>query len=524
MKKLFTLLAICFVFILSSCKDFLDKESYTDYDEHILTKPEGIKALLNGIYDAFSKDTYYGRNMYGYEGAKGLDFFVRVSSGNTFERENRYSESTQSAGQASGLWMTIYGAIRTSTTLLENIDKTQGLSADEKAVISGEARALRALAYFDLMRLFAYPPRFSVPGGAEYDEQYALGLPIIENMDMVNNILQYEIRRKTAQETYTYIEDEFLEAKAMLSGKNSPAGHINYTAVCALLSRLYLYMNRWDDVILMGEEALTAGQGTYSLIPYDSYKTTYYKANNSENIWELVYNLTDNLGSNSLNSLVRKPTHNNPGAANDGQVSQNLGYAAYGLFPATVSFLKNTVNGVEDVRGYLVCDLGIVNKDYKGYRKYVGEAYHFVYNLPIIRLPEIYLNLAEAYLSSDNVDLVNAEKYYNYIRQARVKDSGFNSTDITTCKNLVLTERRRELMLEGHTYWDYFRRGQTLQRPELLENANKRTIAFGAGKSGSRTQVIYPIPLNELEANKAIRDQQNFGYSTYSDVYNTEEN
>src|SRR5690606_2099256 len=155
-----------------------------------------IKALLNGIYDAFSKDTYYGRNMYGYEGAKGLDFFVRVSSGNTFERENRYSESTQSAGQASGLWMTIYGAIRTSTTLLENIDKTQGLSADEKAVISGEARALRALAYFDLMRLFAYPPRFSVPGGAEYDEQYALGLPIIENMDMVNNILQYEIRRK----------------------------------------------------------------------------------------------------------------------------------------------------------------------------------------------------------------------------------------------------------------------------------------------------------------------------------------
>ncbi len=522
MKNILTITAICFALLFSSCKDFLDKESYTDYDETILTKPEGIKALLNGIYDSFSNDTYYGRNMYGYEGSKGLDFFVRLSSGNTFERENRYAEATSSSGQASNTWITIYEAIRTATTLLENIDKTNGLSEEEKDIIIGEAKALRALAYFDLMRLFAYTPRFSIPGGAEYDVKYALGLPIIENMDMINNVLQYEIRRKTAQETYQYIEDEFLAAKTLLYGKASPTGHLNYVGVCSLLSRLYLYMNRWDDVILMGEEALTASQGKYSLIPYESYKTTYYKSYNSENIWELTYNLADHLGSNSLNSLVRKPTYNNPGAANDGQVSQDLGYAAYGLFPATVSFLQRTVNGVEDVRGYLVCDLGIANKNYKGYRKYVGEAYHFVYNLPIIRLPEVYLNLAEAYLNSDSQDLVSAEKYYNYLRQARVKDSGFGTNDIETCLNLVLQERRRELMLEGHTYWDYFRRGQTFQRPELLENANKITIAFGTGKSGSRTQVIYPIPLNELEANKAIRDQQNPGYDTYSDVYETE--
>lgn len=63
-------------------------------------------------------------------------------------------------------------------------------------------------------------------------------------------------------------------------------------------------------------------------------------------------------------------------------------------------------------------------------------------------------------------------------------------------------------MLEGHNYWDYFRRGETMKRPELLENANKITIAFGygSGKSQARMQVVYPIPLSELEANKAIRD------------------
>src|SRR5690606_13953613 len=177
---------------------------------------------------------------------------------------------------------------------------------------------LRALAYFDLMRLFAYPPRFSVSDGEEYSAQYAFGLPILENMDMVNNILNYQIRRKTAQETYQYIENELLEARTLLRYKTSALGHINYIGVCALLSRLYLYQNRWDDVINMGEEALTAA-GAYSLIPYASYTTSYYKAFNSENIWELVYCLTANMSTTALNSLVTKPTYYLPCAAYDSQ-------------------------------------------------------------------------------------------------------------------------------------------------------------------------------------------------------------
>ena len=83
---------------LSSCGDFLDKESYTDQDREILKTPEGIEALLNGVYDIFQHANYYGRNLMAYEAAKGNDFFVRVSSGNSFERENRYAESTASSG------------------------------------------------------------------------------------------------------------------------------------------------------------------------------------------------------------------------------------------------------------------------------------------------------------------------------------------------------------------------------------------------------------------------------------------
>ena len=188
---------------LSSCGDFLDKESYTDQDREILKTPEGIEALLNGVYDIFQHANYYGRNLMAYEAAKGNDFFVRVSSGNSFERENRYAESTASSGAASGLWLKIYGGIRTATDVIEAIGGVQGMGDDDLHRVEGEARALRGLAYFDLMRLFAYPPRFSFPDGEEYDigatpGAYAWGVPILDGMDMANNILDYEVRRDSA--------------------------------------------------------------------------------------------------------------------------------------------------------------------------------------------------------------------------------------------------------------------------------------------------------------------------------------
>ena len=516
MKK--TILSILATGLLAGCASILDKESYTDHEAEILKTSEGMYALLNGIYDICSGPNYYGRHMYAYEACKGVDFFVRISSGNSYERECRYAESATASGYAARSWLTIYSAIRTATNLIETVDES-ALEPEEARRARGEATALRALAYFDLMRMFAYPPRFSVPGGEEYHDRYKWGVPIIRDMETVDNIYKYEIRRETAADTYKYIENEFLEAQRLLEDTESDRGHINYVAVCALLTRLYLYEERWPDVIEQGELALSAAAGRYSALDYDSYRTNYYQPFNSENIWELVYSLTDNNGANDLNYLVRCPTWEDPGAEKDGQVSQTVGYAAYGMQNSAITLLNQKVGDVKDVRAYLICELGFNN--YKGCRKYVGNPYHYVHNIPIVRLPEIWLSLAEAYLHKE--DRSSAERYYKMLRRARIcDDSGFTSEQTEKCLAEVLAERRRELILEGHTYWDYFRRGETMVRTQAtIENLNKRTIAFGydSGKSNARAQVIYPIPLAELEANRAIRDQQNPGYDSYDDVY-----
>lgn len=510
MRKIFLLFIPILLFISHSCEDFLNKESYTDHEMDILKTKEGLNGMLNGIYDLYSDNDYYGRTIYAYEGAKGPDFFVRLSSGGSFERENRYAESTTSSGSARSSWLKIYSVIRNATTLLEYIHEVPDLSEEEKRTIQGEAVALRGLAYFDLMRLFAYPPLYSIPGQQKYDEKYKWGMPHITDFDMINNIFKYEVRRETAEDTFNYIEKHLIAAQHYLKGLRPKERRINYVAVSALLTRFYIYMNQWEDAIEAGEETLRAANGIYSLIPYDNYKTTYYKSFNTENIWELIYSTSDNLGSNSLNTLVRKPTFNNPGADNDGKVSENIGYAAYGLSTYAIDVLTSHPN---DVRSYLICDLGIANKDYKGYRKYVGEQYHYVYNLPVVKLPEVYLSLAEAYLEGRD-DIVKAEEYYNYLREARTKTSGFQGNTVDECIDEVLEERRRELMLEGHTYWDYFRKNREVIR-QLVENSNKSRILF----NGSRSQFVYPIPLQELEANKAIRDQQNNLYESYNQVH-----
>jgi hypothetical protein len=339
-----------------------------------------------------------------------------------------------------------------------------------------------------------------------YQEKYKWGVPIIRDVETGTNVYLKVVKRETAAACYRYIEDEFIAARRLLEGREARDGHVNHVAVCGLLTRLYLYQGRWDDVIAAGEETIRAMNGRYYLIPNANYKTTYYKPFNSESIWELSYSVTDNLGSNSLNYLVRKPTHDVPNASNDGQVAQAIGYSAYGLSSNAIDLLNNRS---ADVRIYLICDLGVSGQSYSGYRKYKGENYYFVHNIPVIRLPEVQLSLAEAYAEKE--DWPNAEKYYNPLRLARIGTSGFPDASKEGRLSNILNERRRELMMEGHTYWDYFRRARTLNR-QARENisSSSTTIIFG-----EKTQVVYPIPLDEMEANPHIREQQNPGYAAY---------
>lgn len=497
--------------VISSCQGtYLDKKPYSSLDGQSVEMTEkGMELLLVGAYSLLSSQNYYGATLYLYEAAKGPDFFVRnVSGGYSFYTENRYAESSSLNSNAKNLWQRIYSVIRNTTILLENIDNIVGDVANLRR-IKGEAYALRGLAYFDLSRLFAYPPKYSCSWGSSYNESFKWGLPLINDVDMGFDIIDYEVRRATADQTWEYIEDQLNKACSLLEGQVGVKGHIDAASALALLIRAKLYMEHNEDVVTLGEQWVAQYEHNYAMLSYDSYPTQYYKSFNSESIWEIKYSVEDNLSSNSLNYWVRRPTHNAIGSELDGKVSQNSGYAKLGLtYGNAINGLENMRSYSADIRRYLICELGIVGKDYYSIRKYVGDPYHFVHNIPVIRLPEIYLSLAEAYYKLDDLD--KATQYLTLITSVRRK-----ATANITSVNSILNERRREFILEGQTYWDFFRNGRNISNRPVMESiGSSSTIKFGT-ITGLSYRTVYPIPLAEMNANPAIRDQQNPGYADW---------
>ena len=498
MRKIFILLTII-LGLLTSCEDILEKKPYTSIpDFEMFTDVEGAQGALNGIYNQLTSADYYGRLMYAYEGSKGPDFYVE-DTGNRFETENGYLETSVSDGYANNAWDDIYKVVFLCNNVLVNIDLIDG-DADEIRRIKGEVYALRGLAYFDLMRLFAYPPIFSVKGGMKYEDKYKWGVPLIlsqeEHIDAATN----PPAREEASVCYDQIVSDFTTAITNLDGISGAKGRVTYEAANALLARVYLYLGKWSEVVKAGEVAATEG----SMISHDDYVTEYYQSYNSENIWELDYSETDNLSSNSLNYLVRYPTIDKPGDPDDGKVAESIGYAGYG---GNV-YLRDALREVStDVRQYLICDSRL--GDETGVRKYIGQnGNHNVFNIPMVRLPEVYLTLAEAYAESNN--LSKAEEYMNYVHEARTGESYSASSKDQTISD-ILYERRKELVLEGHTYWDHFRRAIPFDR-EAEGNVSDDVAHIDY----TLPQVVYPIPQNEMEVNPNIRDQQNPGYADYT--------
>lgn len=511
MRQHIIYISLVLTLALSACeKTFLDKEPMDSLgSEFVLKTQDGMDMLLNGAYDRLQSYNWYGGMLYLYEAAKGPDFFVRnVSGGYSFYTENRYAESSTYNGNARSLWLTLYNVILNTTMLLENIDDVPG-DVSELRRIKGEAYALRGLAYFDLCRLFAYPPKYSCTWGSSYQEDFKWGVPLLESAEMGADITDYEVRRATADESWAYIQDQFEKAFKLLHGQWVQNGHVGAAAVKILQSRVALFMERYADAVKICNDWLGEYSSSYSLIPYESYPTQYYKPFNSESVWEIKYTESDNLSSYSINYWVRHPTYDIPGNPLDGEVSQNIGYAKLGLT------YGNSLNGLESMRSYsadvrqcLICSMGIQGKDYHTIRRYVGEPYHFVHNVPVVRLPEVYMNLAEAYWECGNESA--AKETLSIMTRIRRKADASIST-----VNNILNERRREFILEGQTYWDFFRKGRNItNRPVMESIGSGSSIKFG-NPTGLSYRVVYPIPLSEMNANPDIRDQQNPGYAEW---------
>ena len=153
-----------------------------------------------------------------------------------------------------------------------------------------------------------------------------------------------------------------------------------------------------------------------------------------------------------------------------------------------------------------------VNK-YPGNPELYTGANNYTNKVKMFRIAEMYLIAAEAYYMKGGVD--NETKAYNMLFQLMsARDASLQSQPVSgdLLKQLIRTERLKELCYEGFRWLDLKRYGEGFTR--MSSQADDLSYNFGLELkvAADDHQWLWPIPQDEIESNPQIKGQQNPGY------------
>ncbi len=464
--------------IFQGCDGFLDQNpSDALPSADAITSVTDLRNAVNGVYtgmidfdlglgDMTEPYSYYGGDFIAYADLKGGDL-NNTATNNQISPMARYEHSAES-DFAEHFWQMPYTLIGRINDILSVIDNIEIETEEQEQYndLKGQLYALRALMHFDAARLFAKLPSIADVNAADS------GIPISKEKYPVG----YEPSRSTLKETYDFIKTE-LDASLTLLSKDENLGRINYWAAKGILARVHLYLEENNEALAEAQEIIS--DSPYSLYGIDEYLSVWGVEGASESMFEILTNSSHNSQRNSIGYY----TH-----------SEGYGECAF----STQGYDLLTEND-KDIRSELIA-WEDDEQETAGYytQKYPGREGSLYYNNPIvIRLSEVYLIAAEAAVKGGTATGAQPAVWYiNQLRQNRIED--YTNATGTTLDD-ILTERRKELVAEGHCCWDAWRNNKSIQSPRL-----KQTI------DGSFEKAILPIPKRETDISPLLK--QNPGY------------
>lgn len=473
---------------LVSCDSFLNMQptDSANADEAIATVHD-VQVAINGIMRAMTTETYYGRDMMMYADAKGGDMTI-VSNGNGLSDMYTFDHSPI-RGSYGTLWSHIYYCIMQVNNLLENINRLETEGKTGLNSYKGQALTLRALFYFDLVRLYGLPYNYRPSG---------LGVPRV--MQILDASAQPV--RATVANNYEDICRDLQEAEGLLEEDITPQhGYVGYFTNLALQARVALFMENYE-LALEKAEKIIVDQMFYRLYSNDEWAKSWSQQFGDESILELCIDSENDLGTSSLGYY---------------HLSGNVVRDGVARYLASNYYLQRLAEDPTDVRWSVMTDdeKSMVGAQRKGAcLKYVGgpdmqgdgKLTMSATNIKLIRLSEIYLIASEAALQSG--DKGKAADYLNFIRSRAPRLQPATADNITL--DMILNERSKELYGEGHRFFDRIRCNQTIEYNDDFQNVP----VTRRGKTIDRTYygIVLPISQDELNANPAMAQQQNAGY------------
>lgn len=530
-KTLYISILATSLFLGGCSASFLDVEPMTDVLENNFYQTiDDAEMALVGCYDGYQLTSSNGNlsftvvsevlsdNCFGGTGH---------TDGRAYQVLDRFdkAQSPSDNNLFDGTWADYYAGIFRCNTLLTKMEETD--FGDQQATqlrIEGEARFLRALMYFDLVRLFERVPLLTAPTTenvpqADPKEAYQL---IVEDL-------------KFAAENIP--SDAYPKANAANND-----GRVTLHAAKALLARVYLFYTGYygvDDLdvtkaeVLAGLEEVIASnefallEEFKSLWPASSYvpvpadntldRSQYAGKGNVEVVFAKKFNNTQNYNGNLdgnrwLVMLGLRNTNFSP---------YGQGWGACTVNPRLVNaFSENDtrkVASIIDIEGEGITGFDINDqREYTGYtnKKYTptslpdGTSNTGGENDFQISQDQDYfvIRYADVLLMAAELGSSQAQNYFNLVRQ---RAYGSNYMALSVSQANILAERRLEFAFEGIRYWDLLRQGISTaastiaQTQSVLSGSAPDQVVIDAQQI-TTTRGLMQIPNNQITLSNGV--------------------
>jgi hypothetical protein len=459
------------VSITSCSKKFLTDNPYNALLSNSAIKAESdLLAIVTGNYSNLRATDLYGRTLPVRGDLMADNTFVITANSGRYIQMNTFTQSKLDAF-ALGVWQNAYVGIKNADFIINNAPAVTP-SANVSQYV-GEAYAIRALMHFELVRNFSTPYTAGSTG---------LGVPII--LDFNRDTLP---ARSSIKDVYTQIISDLEKAYSLMTVYRGTSYFSKYAAR-ALEARVYQTMGDWPNAQATSLDVVNnSGAVLLDSAAYISYwaSPTAQTTTKNETLFEVESDAVTNNQFDQIGFIY---------------LATGGGYGDILATPDLASIYAPT-----DVRTHFI--LAATRSGQNG-TAYLCEKYINAANTAdkddtkVLRLSDIILIAAEAYYNAG--DYVNANKYLNMVAQKRDKTILPYSHTGAPVLDDILIERRKELAFEGSRFWDLMR----LQRSytKVVNQNPLQTIAV----TPSNSQLIFPIPVTELNANPNMKQNPNY--------------
>lgn len=560
---------------LNSCTaDFLDVESKTESttDNFYKTESDAWRALI-GCYDGWQVTSSSCKDFaFNYASMIMSDECfggTGISDARNTQVIDRFdiSQSPSYLNLYETEWKNYYAAVYRCNELLANSEQIEWSSEETKGLYLGECRAIRALCYFDMVRLWGNIPLLTEPSD--------------ENIPQANPDDVYKVIFEDLQYASQYIPASAYPKSQAASND----GHITKYAAQALLARVYLFYTGYygkepqvDGItktsVLQGLEdfiavAETEGYGLVeefrNLWPAASTSwesdglggytevTTYAGRGNKEVVLAQKFNYTSDYNGNAdgnrwlVNMGLRNYMATAPYGRGWGGCTVNPAvFNAYGNGDSRrdASIINIVSEGIKDNPDYESSYkdqreyTGYAVKKYTPMSKWVKDETSGTWSLTdeitglgsggdfqISQYQDfIVMRYSDVLLMAAELGSPNAQTYFNKVRERAYtaqNDEGTLElssyyTEVSATKENIIKERLLEFAFEGQRYWDLLRQGVEYAASQIAGSTNVESGGNPDVVSITAENIINKKGLSQIPANQITQSngvlQQNTGW------------